>query len=833
MMTETQQSALSSTELEHTIRSFVAATCALQSKASPSNATHASPTPRPGTPPVDSGAKAARRSKTGCITCRLRKKRCDEAKPTCATCERLGVECMGYGARRPEWLREKENAAKAKKAIKDMVMYKRFKKEGSDPDSPTLVDDGTRSHGERSRSLGSEEGTVRNGVTLVSPSELSASSLHGTVAPGDIHESVEPVQRSKRKRTVESPEDEMGPITAEEATLAAGSAGDLGEADRGADDAQELEGIAGGTAGGVQSDQTWTGMGLDPWGLLGGATAASTGLSLAAMALAHAAREEGTNVTGASSSGPAVDYGLNLVPSSGAAGARGEGEIDSLWASLFNTSTGDVQWGPVPPPVAPSPSDATPPFFTMPSPSVGLSLTNGVDLRYVHHYLNVVLPLQYRMLNISISMSDFVAPLAFSISEVFDSVSSLAALHLVSQRTKKRLQTTLPASPTSLAAVLGDHGYSPGYGGGSNVATIEEIHDDDAVMAVSSHRKSVERLRFLSPQDLTTEGVILSALFAISYHLFSGGTSRHLQEMISITQRCLSAALASCPEFADEGSSKSSKTYLPEGSPWRRYRPLVEHMIWTDIISSVSQNKASRLLPTYRKLLKRLPSESSLDNKPVVQMDKVMGSDSTTLLAIAEIVALAEWKEREEKAGSLSYNELVERAGAIKNLLDERAWRESHLDGRPGSKDTEEDRASEDLRRIMTDVFYGSAKVLLAITVNGPYPKVPEVAQGVQDTLEALNRLEIEHADADIHRALVLPITVAGCYCYSPSQQAFFRSCFDRLSPEARAFGNTAPALELMEEVWKRRAAAKGPGVGICWRDTMAKMGWESGILLI
>lgn len=35
-------------------------------------------------PPADSQAKAAKgRSKTGCITCRRRKKKCDETKPSC------------------------------------------------------------------------------------------------------------------------------------------------------------------------------------------------------------------------------------------------------------------------------------------------------------------------------------------------------------------------------------------------------------------------------------------------------------------------------------------------------------------------------------------------------------------------------------------------------------------------------------------------------------------------------------------------------------------------------------------------------------------------------
>ncbi|GME68466.1 unnamed protein product [Ambrosiozyma monospora] len=34
-----------------------------------------------------------KRSKGGCITCKLRKKRCDEAKPVCGDCKRLGRKC--------------------------------------------------------------------------------------------------------------------------------------------------------------------------------------------------------------------------------------------------------------------------------------------------------------------------------------------------------------------------------------------------------------------------------------------------------------------------------------------------------------------------------------------------------------------------------------------------------------------------------------------------------------------------------------------------------------------------------------------------------------------
>ncbi|KAJ3549492.1 hypothetical protein NM208_g470 [Fusarium decemcellulare] len=48
------------------------------------------------------------RTKSGCWTCRLRRKKCDEKKPACSNCESRGLDCYGYG-QKPAWMLAKEN----------------------------------------------------------------------------------------------------------------------------------------------------------------------------------------------------------------------------------------------------------------------------------------------------------------------------------------------------------------------------------------------------------------------------------------------------------------------------------------------------------------------------------------------------------------------------------------------------------------------------------------------------------------------------------------------------------------------------------------------------
>jgi hypothetical protein len=62
------------------------------------------------------------RSKRGCWTCRLRKKKCDESRPHCSTCDLLKIPCYGFDAK-PDWMDNGEQEKAVANSLKQIVKY--------------------------------------------------------------------------------------------------------------------------------------------------------------------------------------------------------------------------------------------------------------------------------------------------------------------------------------------------------------------------------------------------------------------------------------------------------------------------------------------------------------------------------------------------------------------------------------------------------------------------------------------------------------------------------------------------------------------------------------
>ena len=54
-------------------------------------------------------ASGGSRTRSGCITCRIRKKKCDERRPSCNACTSRELPCYGYNEELPKWFTDKKS----------------------------------------------------------------------------------------------------------------------------------------------------------------------------------------------------------------------------------------------------------------------------------------------------------------------------------------------------------------------------------------------------------------------------------------------------------------------------------------------------------------------------------------------------------------------------------------------------------------------------------------------------------------------------------------------------------------------------------------------------
>lgn len=74
--------------------------------------------PKSSSPAKPAATKMHRRSRSGCFTCRLRRKKCDEGKGQCKACKHLGLKCE---YKRPMWWSNNEQRKQQKENIKNKI----------------------------------------------------------------------------------------------------------------------------------------------------------------------------------------------------------------------------------------------------------------------------------------------------------------------------------------------------------------------------------------------------------------------------------------------------------------------------------------------------------------------------------------------------------------------------------------------------------------------------------------------------------------------------------------------------------------------------------------
>lgn len=125
------------------------------------------------------------RGKQGCWTCRLRRKKCDERRPQCSTCESLSITCYGFGPK-PDWMDNGEKEKAVVNELKEIVKHT-WRRKAPSPSSRSRQDVAKiapkSSINMKKNSSTASESTPRLDFTPPSDHGSSSSALHDPRVP--------------------------------------------------------------------------------------------------------------------------------------------------------------------------------------------------------------------------------------------------------------------------------------------------------------------------------------------------------------------------------------------------------------------------------------------------------------------------------------------------------------------------------------------------------------------------------------------------------------------------------------------------------------------------
>ncbi|VDC06852.1 unnamed protein product [Peniophora sp. CBMAI 1063] len=412
----------------------------------------------------------------------------------------------------------------------------------------------------------------------------------------------------------------------------------------------------------------------------------------------------------------------------------------------------------------------------------------------VQHYLTHVLYRQYLLADASIQ--DFIVRTIQHSAPVRDAVCLLASLH----------QQSLRRNTNNAAALI-------------TSGSTSEDNSTYARICLTLQKTQAGLAHY-------TEQEALAGLLVVSAFLFRGGRGAWGQ-FLNVAADFVAAALARAPG--------NPAAVLRAATSSQRF--VIKTTFWFDILASTTRGQAPRFLQSYRDLWAPGPTQQAYigpsplggGNADEISMLNVMGADNSTALALAETATLAAWRDSQRGRGALSIPELVERAHRIQaSLLGARSpvLPSSALAGMPPTP-------AEELRirrRLTANIFRATAKVYLHATVSGDKPRVPEIRQGVQEAITALNAIPATRSAlaSSVLRSVVFGICLTGCLTDDAWEREIVLQRLDRERDEG--VGNCDEARRVMELVWQRRDAGQEE---VSWRGVVYELGGGETLLLV
>ncbi|KAF2121317.1 fungal-specific transcription factor domain-containing protein [Lophiotrema nucula] len=248
-------------------------------------------------------------------------------------------------------------------------------------------------------------------------------------------------------------------------------------------------------------------------------------------------------------------------------------------------------------------------------------------------------------------------------------------------------------------------------------------------------------------------------------------------------------------------TSQPSGAWSSDQAAFRFYSAL---LIVDDIIASTCMEEPPRLLEYHAQLL---TNDRSPNERPPLNLEDFIGCENWVMLQIGEIAALDTWKKSMKKAGQLDMMELVARASAIKQALLGNLARLDAAANTPKTNSLGLFTLYNDqlppmpggCTAFVTRVWAHAALLYLSVMVSGWQPGSGGIRENVVRTLALLEQMPAP----ELLRTMVWPFCMVGCLA-APGEECRFLAMADALVPH-RLFGAARKALEIMQNVWKRR----------------------------
>ncbi|CAE7135468.1 unnamed protein product [Rhizoctonia solani] len=734
------------------------------------------------------GGVASTRTKNGCWSCRVRRKKCDEGATgrdgSCGNCTRLEIDCLGWGAKRPDWMKNKSEVeawkARVTQSLKDKGMIRGVPRTNAPAPPPFTTNPRV------GRNVTPPESS--NSLSPVSPINVIPGA--GPIAPNFAN------GRTPTLATMLPTPPEMNGLVPSQSPLDLSEESD--NEDYGFGDMTDPSEITPGLFSDSilvadpmminEFQSTFDNVAVDE--LVSPQVRADTS------ATEFAPQYDLTGVAPSVIFGPIAPY-VNSNEWNGYNGYQQTEYNNNNWNGYaYNT-----------PSEAPPPYQEQQPFQAqvLRTPTVGLDqdrLRNMLILYYFKH----VRQMQYVFAGDTTTNVMWQHAHMDPQGVVSLALCSLAALH------DSRMRIANGIMPNDLRA----RGPADKY-----------------------YQKALARLQDNKQRNgILTDADATAALHFVSFWLFTGGTGDwptalqiagdwYEQSNLMKEDNPMRALME-----MNDNAKHASKTTM-----------------WMDIFSSISLCKSPRFLTLYRRLLQ--PNTwYPTGQRPALQLENIMGCADGIMLCLAEIADLAHWKSEQQANGCLSMPELVRRGLVIEKDLrreGQTLYRQQHESGMWGSVPPRVNLDlpsgprlgqshsppsspplpnavldGDQLRRLVSDIFREAAILYLHTELSDLRPQVPEIKRAVKDTVEALKKLPCSEYD----RSLVFPLALVGCATDEPEMREYVRGRIKQLSS---AVGNCATAGELIEHVWTRRD--ESPRLVLGWREAMQEIGMT--ILLV